>query len=73
MGVRVAEMAQDHFTDAFGIAKDIIIPEVKYIEFTAAEIAVPIGIDLRRVLSTVDFDDPSTFHADEVGDIGTDR
>jgi hypothetical protein len=43
MGVRVAEMAQDHFTDAFGIAEDVIIPEVKYVELTIAEIAVPIG------------------------------
>jgi hypothetical protein len=60
MGVRVAEMAQDHFTDAFGIAEDVIIPEVKYVEPTIAEIAIPVGIDVRRVLPAVDFDDQLT-------------
>ena len=73
MGVRVAEMAQDHFTDAFGIAEDVIIPEVKYVELTIAEIAVPIGIDVRPVLPAVDFDDQLTLQADEVGDIRTYR
>lgn len=73
MGVRVAQMPQDHVADAFGVAEDIIIPEAKHFKALTSQKCVSAGIDLPIVLAAIHLDHQQSLQTSKIHDVGSDR
>jgi hypothetical protein len=72
-GRRRRRCREDHVPNAFDISEHFIIPEAQDAIAVVDEPSISDSVSrVRRVLTTIDFDNESFFSADEIDDVGTD-